>query len=584
MRLLPVLGLCLFSILACSSGGGGDDTGRDPSDYVSTTGPDHCGTITASEEWAADLNPHTISCTVYVDGGTLTIRPGTEILVSNDAGLYVSYRETEAGLVIDGTESAPVSFAGADSSERGAWGGIFIYGAANDAKLSIQHATIDGAGGYYSYGNLHVEGAEPLVANVTLSGSEEAGFYFSDGARFGEGSENITVVDSAQAGAMAVDNADSFPEAGADLASNDDPRIWLGGGDVVASVTWGNPGVPYVIASTMYVEGTAQSPAVLTIEPGVEIQAANDVGIYLSYRGGASGLLAEGAANEPIRFTAAEMYEPGAWSGIVAHDAVSDADFRLNYVTVEYGGGYYTYSNLESYGANPSVRNTTLQDSEEGGFYFTDGARFADDSGMLTATANAWSGSIGCDAADSVPEADADLDGNDVDLVYVQGGELNESASWGDIGVPYAPDTFYLEGTAGNPAVLTLGAGATLAFTNDSGLYVGYRGGAAGLAAEGTAEEPVTFTAAELPEAGAWTGVMFYDATDDEASVLENIVIEYAGGYYSYGNLSLDDASPTVNGAVIRDSEEWGIYLDGDSDPSLSNVSYSDNAEGNINR
>jgi len=584
VRLFPALGLCLASILACSSGGGADDSGRDPSDYVSTTGPDHCGTITASEEWAADLNPHTISCSVYVDGGTLTIRPGTEILVSNDAGLYVSYRETGAGLVIDGTESAPVSLSGASSSERGAWGGIFIYDAANDDRLSIQHATIDGAGGYYSYGNLHVEGAEPVVANVTLSGSEEAGFYFTGGARFAEGSENITVVDSAWAGSMAVDSADSFPESGADLANNDDPRIWLGGGDVTESVAWGNPGVPYVIASTMYLEGTAQSPAVLTIEPGVEIQAANDVGIYLSYRGGASGLLAEGAANEPIVFTAGEMYEPGAWSGIVAHDAVSDADFRLNYVTIEYGGGYYTYSNLESYGAEPSVRNTTLSGSEEGGFYFTDGARFAGDSGMLTSTGNAWAGSIGCDASDSVPEADADLDGNDIDLVYVQGGDVTESAAWGDIGVPYAPATFYLEGTAGNPTVLTLGAGATLAFQNDAGLYVGYRGGAAGLAAEGTEGEPVTFTAAESAEAGAWTGVMFYDATDDAASVLENVVIEYAGGYYSYGNLSLDDASPTVTSAVIRHGEEWGIYLDGDSNPTLTSVSYSDNAAGDINR
>ncbi len=580
MRVCPLLGLHALGILGCGSSGGDGD--RDPSDYTSSTGPDHCGDVTGSEEWAADLNPHTISCSVYVEGGSVTVRPGTVVQVANDAGLYVSYRGERGGLVLDGTASDPVVFEGAASSERGAWSGIAIYDAADDAQLSFQHAEISGAGGYYTYGNIHVEAAEPVVSNVVLSRSEEAGFYFTSGARFADGSSNITVLDSAQSGAMAADNADSFPEAGADLGDNDDPRIWLGGGDVVVPVTWGNPGVAYALGSSVYLEGTANTPAVLTVQAGVQVEVANDVGIYLSYRGGASGLVTEGTAADPVLFTAAQTREPGAWSGIGAYDAVDDDAFRLAHTTVEYGGGYYTYGNIDCHGANPTIDNVALETSEEAGFYFTDGARFADGSIALTCTGNAQAGSIGVDGADSVPEPGAALTGNDWDVVYVQPGDLTESATWGDLGVPYAAGTIYLEGTGANPTVLTLEAGTTLAFTNDAGLYVSYRGGAAALVAEGTEVAPVTFTAAEFREAGAWSGISMDDATVDAQSSLAGIVVEFGGGYYSYGNIHLDDASPTIAGATITASEEGGIYLGGDASPAISDTTYARNGSGTL--
>ena len=573
----------LFSILMACSGGGGSDDGPIPSDYTSTTGPNHCDAVEGDEIWAADLNPHVVDCSLYFEGRSLTIGPGTIVQVANDVALYFSYYGEASGLLVDGTDDYPVEIGSGASNERGAWSGILVYEAADDANMAIKNTVISEAGGYGAYGALSVDGADILVKNLTVQRSEEAGFYLANGARFAEGSAGLVVVDSDQAGAMAADNADSLPDEGAELTDNDDARVWIGGATVTESATWGSPGVSYVVSGNTYLEGIAGQPAVLTLEAGVEIQAANDIALYLSYYGGSSGLWAKGTTESPVVFTSADSRNPGAWGGILAYGDTDDASFSLANTEIHFGGGYGSYANLYCSGTNPTIVGLLTTNSEEAGFYLDDGARFTDASSALAAQDNAYAGAIGADSADSVPEDGASISGNDVNGVIVTGGTLTESATWGNVGVPYLAETLYVEGDAGSTAVLTIDAGVTVAFFADSSLYLGYYGGSAALRVQGTESEGVTFTAAESPEAGEWGGILMYDAVDDDQTVLEHFTIEYGGGYGSYANLSFDDASPTIRNAQVQHSEEYGIYTDGDAAPILDNVTYSDNAAGNRN-
>ena len=582
MRVLSLASLASLSA-ACTGGTPAKGSGPSPDDYASTTGPDHCGTITTDEIWAADLNPHTVSCDVYVEGGTLTVAPGTHIQVANDAGIYVSYYGVAAGFETIGTADFPVVFSGVGADERGTWSGIGIYDAADNTALAIAGTEIHNAGGYFLAGALTIDAATVAVTDLVVTGSEEGGVSVGNGGEFAEGSANLSVSDSAIAALMAADTVHTFPESGADLSSNDDARIHVAGATLTESAEWNNPGVPYMFDGDVYVEGTGSVAATLGIGAGTELQWAQDKGLYIAYYGQHAGLWVKGTEVEPIVFTSGNADEPGAWSGIGAFDATDDANFLLLNVVVHDAGGYFLSGAVSISNATVKAENLTISASEEAGFYLNDAAAFTADSSGIAVNGSAWSGTIDANTAGTLPEAGSNLTGNTTDGVRVTGGTIDASAEWGDAGVPYLiVDDVFVEGTAVTPAVLTLDAGVTLAFGNDKGVYVSYYGGSAGLIAAGTAEALVRFTAADHVEAGAWSGLLFYDATSDADVDLSYIDIGYGGGYSAPGNIVTYGADIAVRHATVHDSEEYGIYAE-DATPTLEDVSYANNASGNRN-
>lgn len=573
-----------FTLPACTGGTpAGKGGGPSPDDYTSTTGPDHCGQITSDEIWAADLNPHTVSCDVYAEGGTLTIAPGTLIQVDSDKGVYVSYYGAAAGFETLGTADFPVVFNGSGADERGTWSGIGIYDAADDAALSIAGTEIDNAGGYFLSGALSIDASTVHVNDLVVSKSEEAGVAVMNGGEFADDSENITVKDSAIAAQMVADTVATFPERGANLSDNDDARVRVAGGTVAASCEWDDPGVPYMFDGDVYVEGNGTDPATLQIGAGSELQWGQDRGLYIGYYGQHAGLWVKGTDADPILFTSGNADEPGAWSGIGAFDATDDNNFLLTSVTINDAGGYFLSGGLSISGATVTAQSVTITNSEEAGFYLYDGAAFSDDSSGIAVNRSAWSGTIDASTASTYPEAGSNLTGNTTDGISITGGTIPATTAWGDAGVDYRiTGDLFLEGTADATTVLTLDAGVTLAFGNDRGLYVSYYGGSAGLVAAGTADAPVTFTAAQHAEAGAWSGIILDDAASDSDIVLEHVDIGYAGGYGSTGDIAAYGADFTVRHATIHDSEEYGIYSE-DSTPTLEDVSYAHNASGDRN-
>lgn len=131
--------------------------------------------------------------------------------------------------------------------------------------------------------------------------------------------------------------------------------------------------------------------------------------------------------------------------------------------------------------------------------------------------------------------------------------------------------------------MLTIAEGVEVQLSDDNGLYVGYYGGAAGLIAQGTPHEPVVVTVSEqLAEGNVFGAIAFWDDAVDEQSLLEHVDIGFGGGSWFDGNVMIDDASPTIMDAYIHDGARCGIHLDGDSDPILEDISYSNNAEGGL--
>lgn len=208
---------------------------------------------------------------------------------------------------------------------------------------------------------------------------------------------------------------------------------------------------------------------------------------------------------------------------------MDDAHFKLAYTTIADAGGYFLDAALQVTNADVTVDHVTVRSSEDVGFGLNTTATFGPGSTALAVTDCAAAGYVAGASADSVPATDANLAGNDADLVYVNGD--------------------------------------TLAFGSDVGLYVSYYGGAGALGAEGTSGAPIVFRPAGANSPGAWSGIGMFDATDDGLMLLDNVEIGYGGGYYLGGDVDLTDASPTISNTYIHDSEEYGINLQGDSSP-----------------
>lgn len=104
---------------------------------------------------------------------------------------------------------------------------------------------------------------------------------------------------------------------------------------------------------------------------------------------------------------------------------------------------------------------------------------------------------------------------------------------------------------------LTLEAGATLAFSHDVGLYVGYSKSAK-LVVNGTKEAPVTFTSAGDKDPGAWKGVRLYGKA--KRSSIKGLVLEYAGG--KDGALLVGSEDISLSGSTFRHVKGPAVIVD----------------------
>jgi len=290
--------------------------------------------------------------------------------------------------------------------------------------------------------------------------------------------------------------------------------------------------------------------ATLTIMPGVTLKFAQGTGLDIASDG---RLDAQGTADNPIVLTGAEAVR-GFWDGVRMYHTNSTAN-KLDHVTIEYGGGYWD-GNLWLDGSTNSptrvvITNTTLRQSASFGLRMNKDV-IAEGFAGNTFTLNAL-GAIATDT-DAVGYLDdaSTYAGNDVDIVQVEGGAVENAQTWPGI------DANYLAiGSISVDAALSINPGATLAFASGETMTVWDDGS---LRAIGTEAQPVTFTGMEATR-GYWGGLRFYHS-NSTGNRLEHVVIENGGGYFD-ANLYLDGGSSDPVRLDIVNTTLTGSSTDG---------------------
>lgn len=358
---------------------------------------------------------------------------------------------------------------------------------------------------------------------------------------------------------------------------------------IEGSETWTAAGSPHVVGADLIVpEG-----ATLTVEPCAEVRL--EPNRIVEVRG---ALVAEGAADRPILFTAADAVV--AWGYLSVTDP---GRITLAHTTIDRGGNPSagSFGAIDARGIQGdlaaqvlSVDHVTVTDSGVHGVSLRDNAGFTSASTALTIQGAALAPlRILPRLATNVP--DGDYTGNAEDLILVEpevGGNISlEDVTFHDRGVPYQiGGTSLPELVVGpSPVTLTLEPGVVLGFEPGGRLTADADGAAGGIiSAVGTAEQPVVFTSSRAiqsgatPSAGDWLGIWIEHV--DAATRLDRVEIRYAGapsGANSFhcepdGTFSDEDAlitffeqppSSILTHSVLSDSAKRGVNLGYYGDP-----------------
>jgi hypothetical protein len=334
------------------------DTGGDTAPQLA----EHCGTVSEAQTWAAADGPHYVTCDVKVrEGGVLTVEAGAEVYFVSSAALTIG-DSGRGGLVVEGTESAPVVFA-PDPSTADSWGGVTISDEAAD--ISLSNLTLRAAGTDRRPA-LEIQDVEVALEGLVIEGAADVGLELNKAARLAAGSAGITV--SGAQIPIRLPAAALGELAGVTASGNAVDAVQVSEGSVSESLTWPALDVPYWVDDDIQVEGIADAPAVLTIEGGAELAFDGSRGLYVARSGGASGLLIEGGAASLVVLRPWEAETAGAWDGVGIYDAAVDGSVVIDGAEIRYGGdGLKGNLHLQSVAA--SLDNLTLSGSEEWGLY-----------------------------------------------------------------------------------------------------------------------------------------------------------------------------------------------------------------------
>ncbi len=279
----------------------------------------------------------------------------------------------------------------------------------------------------------------------------------------------------------------------------------------------------------------------LTLEAGASLAFKDGAGLTVGYNESAK-LIIKGTAEAPVVFTSAGDKTAGVWRGVTLHEKATRS--KLQGLVIEYAGAGDEAA-LKVYAADVVLEGSAIRESKTG-------LTVVDDGGFAGFTGNEFK-KIGRPAAIEVrASAVGGLGpGNRFDggaYVLVQGGSVRKSAKWQLVGAPLViAEDIGIDGDKGQKTVLELVPGSELKFTEDGAFNLGYYENAA-LLAKGTAEAPVTFTAHEKRQAGAWAGIKVHAQGE---LTLEHAALEF-GGKGDAGVIDLNEGTLSLTASTLR--------------------------------
>lgn len=324
--------------------------------------------------------------------------------------------------------------------------------------------------------------------------------------------------------------------------------------------------------------------AILTIQPDVRVEFEEDAGLFV--RGGASNLLANGTALDPILMTGT-VEVAGHWRGLGF--APNTNTHELEYVEIAYGGQPgVTYNNIDEAAqvaldrdVNVEITNSTIRDSATFGLY-TDF-----DAGLPGFEANTFSGNA--DASAYLPSTlitamdsgstfdDGDAATPSVVRIY-ETSDFTEATTIAPLDVAYRIDDNDILRASNE---FTISAGTVIEFGEASGLYIT---GGGTLAINGEPGNIVQLTGTEQT-AGYWKGIGF--DSSPVRNVIRYTVVEYGGnaaphsGLDQSANIAIEENVLELQNSTIRNSGSYGLYVEAEDAtlPSFSANLFSENTE-----
>mgnify|MGYP006293291125 CR=1 FL=1 len=297
----------------------------------------------------------------------------------------------------------------------------------------------------------------------------------------------------------------------------------------------------HIIESEIYIQ-----QAVVVIEPGAQIQFRGGAGISVMQ---SAGLVADGT-NAAISFTR-EDEDPSNWKSIYfAPNARRDSCILIN-CTFENGGADANWpATIYCRQTGVTVVNCEIRQSESNGIYFAgDCNQMIFEENIITENADAPVVTAACNIPHIGPGS---YTGNGSDFIEIVEGAIHSDAIWPILEIPYFVNTDLDVRSAqlSLPAniILTFASRKSLSLSEKSQLYTDGENG------------QIIFTGFEERN-GYWDGIYFSGQSN---GTLKNCVIQYGGGNPDLpANVYLDLAYPAIEGCIIKNSGNYGVYING---------------------
>ena len=523
--------------------------GSEYSDYSNTVSEtieaptEHTTNITTNETWASGI--HIVDGYVYVsNGAVLTIEAGSIIKFKESAALII---QTNSGLIADGTTGA-ITFTGM-AAQNGYWRFIQFDDDALDASCKLINCVIEYGGGYSNNSAELIIENNATINNCTIRYSSSSGVMIDASARPTFTNNAVTSNDICP---IIADFVSASSIGDGSYSGNTNDYIDLSSGTLNENVTFLKHDVPYRLNSYNYVES-----ATLTIEAGAGFLMNAAAALNISTNG---GMMAVGTETDYIQFTGFAE-QKGHWRFINFEADAIDANCKLDYCIIEYGGGYSSNSANLIINNNSTVSNCSIRNSESHGVLIDGEARptFNDN----TITLNNKSPIYG-DFESMTSIGYGDYDGNMDNFIDLASGTISEDGTLKKQNVAYRLNSYnYIE-----EATLTIEAGTIVYFNQDAALVVNTNGG---MIAQGTIDDSVYFSS-NVSQNGYWRYIHYTDVAKDADCIMDYCQIEFGGGYSSNSASLVIDNDADITNSTIRYSVSNGVLIDDDqADPTISN-------------
>jgi len=523
------------------------------------------GTISTPITWKAG-ETWVVEGSVYLEAD-LIIEPGTTVEFKKDAVVYVGY-SAPASITALGTADKPIVFRGYEGQT---WKGIELYAHNSATKSAFTYCTFKQLGGDYA---LLIYGTKAKLDHCSFTECAKSAIHVLGGGDFNGFTNNtlqdcgafLMEIDADVAGSLGTTN--TFTATG-----NKGVRI-SGSRNVTRAATWSSIGAPYVIANEQYIQVDAD----LTIAAGTTVLFEPHSMLEVGYSEYAS-LKAVGTAQAPITFTSASANpQPGDWYGIQFYSKNSSTTSELTFCTIEYAGTQ-SYPALFIGDTQVKLNDCTVAKGQYYGVEVDGNAKFTQCMRNTIKEFGNHPMRVDVNAVYTIDASNTILsDGNFG--VYIPNYDLTGTVTWNKHEVPYFVEFIRFN----NNAVLTIAPGTTVKFMAEGYFEVGYDAYGK-LIAEGTANDPITFTsAASSPSAGDWGGLQFYSQTS-AGTKLNNCLVAYAGyPGYDTGAIYINECGSAISLAntQIAHSNACDVYVYYSATPAMVNVTNHNGEQANV--